>query len=370
MLSEQEHTEKPGASPFPFNNLFLIKGYTTGRNDFWMYLLGILAAFLGYVGFQGVILFPLMSIARSRGIDLSEIAQNPNVLFNPDAMGLHRSLMLSLLMGMFVFTLLFFWLFTRFIQRKPLSLITTGFEKFRWKRYFFAFLVWGGLLLAFTAVSYLMAPEDLEIRFDAPKFALLFAVALVLVPVQTATEEILFRGYLMQGFSQLSLASLLDGLDKHILTQPLIALLKKNPESYARLHGQLSRFSARFFRNGIFPLLLTSVFFGLLHASNPEAQAHGYLIMMPYYILFGAFLGVLTLLDEGAELAMGIHFANNFFSSLLICSKNSVLQTDSIFYTSVENPGAELISWAIMAFICFFIFYKTYKLNRWKLLIR
>ena len=327
MLSEQEHTEKPGANPFPFNNLFLIKGYTTGRNDFWMYLLGILAAFLGYVGFQGVILFPLMSIARSRGIDLSEIAQNPNVLFNPDAMGLNRSLMLSLLMGMFVFTLLFFWLFVRFMQGKPLSSVITGYEKIRWKRYFFAFSVWGGLLTAFTVISYLVAPEDMEYRFDAPKFMLLFVVALILVPVQTATEELIFRGYLMQGFS---------------LT----------------------------FKNALPALVLSSVFFGLLHASNPEAQAHGYLVMMPYYILFGAFLGVLTLLDEGAELAMGIHFANNFFSCLLIGSKNSVLQTDAIFYTSVEHPEADLISWVIMATICFFILHKTYKLNRWNLLIR
>lgn len=327
MLSEQEYTEKPGANPFPFNNLFLIKGYTTGRNYFWMYPLGLLAAFLGYLGFQGLILFPLMSIAGDRGIGLNEIAQNPNVLFNPEAMGINRSLMLSLMMGMFVFSLLFFWLFVRFMQGKPLSSIITGYEKIRWKRYFFAFSVWGGLLIAFTLISYLVAPEDMEYRFDAPKFILLFVVALILVPVQTATEELIFRGYLMQGFS---------------LT----------------------------FKNALPALVLSSVFFGLLHASNPEAQAHGYLVMMPYYILFGAFLGVLTLLDEGAELAMGIHFANNFFSCLLIGSKNSVLQTDAIFYTSVEDPGADLISWVIMATICFFILHKTYKLNRWNLLIR
>lgn len=361
-----EHAESKNANPFPFNNLFLIKGYITGRNDFWMYLFGLVAAFLGYIGFQFLMLIPLLAAATKQGIDMDEIVKNPNILFNPDAVGMNRSLMLALLMGMFVFTLLLFWLFTKLIQHKPLSSILTGFEKFRWKRYFFAFACWGILLVSFTIVSYVMAPDQMELRFDAPKFALLFLVAIILVPIQTGTEELLFRGYLMQGFSQLNLAKLLDGFNSHFLT----SLVKKKPETYAQLHHKLSAFSMRFFRNGIFPLVLTSVLFGLMHASNPEARAHGLLIMMPYYILFGAFLGILTLLDEGAELAMGVHFANNLFSALLVCTKNSVLQTDAIFYTSVEEPLSELIAWAVMATLCFFIFYKTYKLSNWKLLIR
>lgn len=323
----EEHAESKGTNPFPFNNLFLIKGYITGRNDFRMYILGLLAAFVGYVAFQFIMLIPLLAAASKQGIGLAEIKTNPNILFNPDAMGMNRSFMLALLMGMFVSTLLFFWLFTRLVQHKPLSSILTGFEKFRWKRYFFAFSTWGILLVGFTVVSYFMAPGEMELRFDAPKFALLFVVAIILVPIQTGTEELLFRGYLMQGFSLV-------------------------------------------FKNAIPALILTSVLFGLMHASNPEVKAHGLLLMMPYFILFGAFLGVLTLLDEGAELAMGVHFANNLFSALLVCTKNSVLQTDAIFYTAVEEPLSELIAWAIMATLCFFIFYKTYKLSNWKLLIR
>lgn len=322
-----EHAEGQSANPFPFNNLFLIKGYVTGRNEAWLYVLGLAAAFVGYFCFQLIMMLPLMAAAQSHGIGMDRIMQDPAILFNPDAIGMNRSLMLALLMGMFVFTLLFFWLFARFIQHKPLASMLTGFETFRWKRYFFAFSVWGALLLAFTLISYIASPGELELRFDAPKFIVLFLVAVIMVPIQTATEELLFRGYLMQGFSLV-------------------------------------------FKNALPALVITSIFFGLLHASNPEAQAHGLLIMMPYYILFGAFLGVLTLLDEGAELAMGVHFANNFFSALLICSKNSVLQTDAVFYTSVEEPVGELIAWAIMATLCFFIFYKTYKLSNWKLLIR
>ena len=89
-----------------------------------------------------------------------------------------------------------------------------------------------------------------------------------------------------------------------------------------------------------------------------------------FRFFFGAFLGILTLLDEGAELAMGIHCANNLVSSLLITSRNSVLQTDAIFYTTSENPGGEFIMWIAMATICFFILHKKYTLSNWKLILR
>ena len=322
----QDKVDK-SANPFPFNNLFLIKGYVTGKNEVWMYFAGIIAAFLGYLLFQLIMMLPLVSAAQSHGISMTEIAGNPSILFNPDAVGINKSLLLALMMGMFVFTLLFLWLALKYIQNKPLSSVATGFVKIRWKRYFFSFAVWSSLIIILTVGSYLISPQDMEFRFDASKFIVLLVVAIIFIPIQTATEELIFRGYLMQGFGLL-------------------------------------------FKNGIAPLIITSVLFGLMHGSNPEAKAHGLLLMMPYYIFFGAFLGLLTLLDEGTELAMGIHCANNLVSSLLVCSKSSVLQTDAIFYTSVENPGGEFLIWGIMAGICFLVLYKKYKLSNWSLLTR
>lgn len=314
-------------NPFPFTNLFLLKGFVTGKNDFWRYLLGISAAFLGYLFFQLIMVIPLMNLAMTNGVSMGEIGENPNILFNPEIVGINKSLLLALMMGMFVFSLLFLWLALKFIQNKTLSSIITGFENIRWKRYFFSFGLWGTLITILTIGTYFFSPGEIELRFDASQFAILVVVAVIFIPIQTATEELIFRGYLMQGFALL-------------------------------------------FKNGIIPLIITSVLFGLMHASNPEAKAHGLMIMMPYYILFGAFLATITLLDQGSELAMGIHCANNLFSSLLVCSKNSVLQTDAIFYTSVENPGSEFLIWVILASICFFILYRKYKLSNWKLLIR
>jgi len=67
---------------------------------------------------------------------------------------------------------------------------------------------------------------------------------------------------------------------------------------------------------------------------------------------------------------MGIHCAHNLDSALLGTSINSVLQTDAIFYTNQENPGGEFIIWIVMATICFFILFKKYKLNNWKLILK
>lgn len=317
--------EEKNVNPFPFSNLFLLKGYVTGKNEFWMYLVGIVATILGYSLFQFITMKPLIQFATDNGVVITQ--NNLASVFNPDFMGINRSLMLAIMGGMFVSAILFLWLVLKYIHKKTFTSIVTGFEKIRWKRYFFSFAIWSLLTIFYVLIGYFTSPEKFQIRFNVSDFLVLLVVAIIFLPIQTATEELFLRSYLLQGLSLV-------------------------------------------FKNGIIPLIITSVIFGLMHGTNPETNAHGLLLMMPYYILFGAFLGILTLLDEGAELAMGIHCANNLVSSLLVCSKNSVLQTDAVLYTTSEDPSEEFISWIIMAAICFFILFKKYKLSNWKLIIR
>ena len=120
-------------------------------------------------------------------------------------------------------------------------------------------------------------------------------------------------------------------------------------------------------KNKWFPLVMTSVIFGTMHIANPEVQKLGYIIMI-YYIGTGLFLGILTLMDEGMELALGFHAANNLIAALLITSDWSAFQTESILKDNSEpSAGFEILVPVFIIFpILLFIFSKKYGWTNWK----
>jgi len=125
-----------------------------------------------------------------------------------------------------------------------------------------------------------------------------------------------------------------------------------------------------FVKNRWFPLLFTSVIFGLFHSANPEVAQMGFGVMA-FYIGTGFLLGMMTLMDESLELALGFHLGNNLMAALLITSDYSALHTDALFkYSGVENTtdtlNEMLVSIAIIYPIILFIFAKRYKWTNWK----
>lgn len=311
----------------PFDNLYLNAGVINGRNEWWMYVLGIVAAMFGYFLAQLIMVFPLMAAAANNGLTLMDIQEHPEDLFNAEKIGINKNIMLALLFSMFVFTFLGLFIVIKRVHGKKLTSVITAYDKIRYGRFFFAFFVWAGLLIISVLVAYFLDKDDVKIQFDPVNFIFLVIVCVIMMPIQTSTEELIFRGYMVQGLSQV-------------------------------------------FKNGIVPLAITSLLFGLVHMSNPEAVTYGWATMLPYYSIFGFFLGAITLLDEGLELAMGIHCANNLISSLLITSPNGVLKTDAIFVSSSENPGAEFITWTVMALLTFIIFWQKYRWKNFNLLIK
>lgn len=311
----------------PFNNLYLNAGIVHGLNEWWMYVLGIVAAMFGYFLAQLLMVFPLMATAINNGLTVMEIQEHPEWLFDPTKIGMNKNILLALVFSMFVFTFFGLMLVVRRVHRKTLTSIITAYDKVRFGRFFFAFGIWALFLIISVLLAYFLNRDEVMIQFDPVNFAFLVVVSVILMPVQTTTEELIFRGYLVQGLAQT-------------------------------------------FKNGIIPLAITSILFGLVHMTNPEAKAYGWVTMFPYYAIFGFFLGAITLLDEGLELAMGIHCANNLISSLLITSPNGVLKTDAIFVAKSEDPGSEFITWAIMALLTFIIFWRKYRWKNFNLLIK
>ena len=86
----------------PFVNRFLTKGFLSGKNEWWMYLLGILTVILGYTLYGTIVSQPLSQLAIQNGVPLEDIKKNLNIIFNPEKVGINSSLMLMIMMGMFL----------------------------------------------------------------------------------------------------------------------------------------------------------------------------------------------------------------------------------------------------------------------------
>ncbi|MBS1650593.1 MAG: CPBP family intramembrane metalloprotease [Bacteroidetes bacterium] len=310
-----------------FTNNFLKVGANSGKNKFWMYFLTVLFVFIGYLGYQSVVGLYLIGKAGEVGIDYTEIRENSTIIFNPIAMQIDRNIMLLLLFGMFVFAMFGLYVGVKYLNRKKFLSIITSAPKFRTNRFAFSFFVWALMLVFSFSISLIVAPTDMVYSFNLKNFSLSFIILLVFLPIQTGLEEFFFRGYLLQGLSQWT-------------------------------------------RNGVIPIIITSLFFSLMHMSNPETIKFGWQIMFGYYFLFAAFMAIITLLDEGLELAYGIHFANNFISSILVTQPNSVLRSYSIYEAKTDDASAELVLSFSMIIVTFTLFFIKYKWKNLKLLIK
>jgi membrane protease YdiL (CAAX protease family) len=322
-----DHPQDNPERKLPFNNLYLLTGLVTGHNRLWMYFFTITLLVSGYVLFQAVVMLPLTEVLIENGYSREDIIENPTLLFDSNALKMDRNIVLLLELGMFVFGFFGFLLGLKAVHAKTLTSVLTGFEKFRLPRFFFAFGTWAILLIVTLCIELFFFPNDLKLTLNIPGLLGSVLIMLLIMPVQTGLEEIVFRGYLVQGLSQI-------------------------------------------LKNGLVPVILTSLLFGFAHMGNPEVKEYGWPIMLSYYTVFAAFFGLLTLLDEGLELAFGIHFANNFISSILVTSSHSVVKTYSLFETSQEDPYTEIMVWAILATLTFLVFWKKYKWSNFNLIIK
>jgi len=296
--------------------MFIEQGIRS-ENKFWKYLLGsvfiITASFVG----QLPLIFAVIGKILITG------AKYPST--NDGIMHFFESnLTFFLLLISFVFAFAGIYFVVKYLHKQTLLSVTTSRNKVDWKRILFSFGLWSVFSIVSTLVFYFSNPTLYVFNFKPIPFAILFVIAVALVPIQTSTEEYVFRGYLMQGFGNLA-------------------------------------------QNKWFPLLMTSIIFGGMHFFNPEVSKIGNVIFV-YYIGTGLFLGIITLMDEGMELALGFHAANNLIGALLITSEWTAFQTHSIF-KDLSEPTATidvLMPVFIIYPVLLFIFSRKYQWNNWK----
>jgi hypothetical protein len=103
-----------------------------------------------------------------------------------------------------------------------------------------------------------------------------------------------------------------------------------------------------------------------MHIMNPEVEAFGLELSMTYYIGVGLFLGILTLMDDGLELALGVHAATNIYSALFVTFDDSAVQTSALFHTSEVNMGWMLAGFFVAAIAFIRIVSQKYNWGSWK----
>ena len=285
------------------------------KNPFWMFLLGSFIVIIFNVIGQLPLTFVII---QERVGEIS--SQDPmDLLRNID-----KNLQLFLLLIPFAAGFIGLWLVLKKLHLRPLLSIVTARKAIDWRRIFFAFLVWTLVTVLLVVGDYFISPESYEWNFTLSKFAILFIIAVLFIPIQTSLEEFIFRGYLMQGFSGL-------------------------------------------FKNSWAPLLMTSLIFGGLHLFNPEVEKLGYGILV-YYIGTGLFLGIISIMDDGIELALGFHAANNLTTALLVTSSWTAFQTESVLIDISEpSLGPELIL-SLLLFYPLLLLLMSYKYgwSNWK----
>ena len=269
-----------------------------GQNQWWKYLVVILVAFgVGQtVGAIPLIVVLGISIAMNGG----QVATPENPM-DLSAYGIDPSLGLALMVIPFIVTLVLAIVLIKSFHQRTSKDVLNGGRRFRWNRFWLGVSVWGAMILVLFFAQLLISPEELEFRFDPATFIPLVFVAVLLIPIQSGTEEFIFRGYLAQG----------------------VAVWTK------------SRWAV---------ILIPSILFALLHGMNPEVKEHGFWMMMPSYFVFGVAFAITAILDDGIELAIGIHAVNNTLGALLVTSKESALQVPSLFFQQETDPVNESLA--------------------------
>lgn len=257
-----------------------------GRNAWWRWLVTIIGTTL--ILTAGLIPYALLLLqARRPGYQaapwLTEMYQA--------GWDLHFILMFL------PFTIAFcgFWLFIRLLHKKRLMSLLTGRPQFAWRRSFAGFAVW----FAVCCLTFAILPADsYQYQLNPTTFLPLLVLALILIPVQTTFEEVMFRGYLMQGLWLLS-------------------------------------------KSKIVPLLIVVLIFTTGHFGNPYFTSANFVTGAVSYFFMSLLLGLTAILDDGLEVPCGIHAANNLFLTLVLSSTSRIDATNSMFnvwYTESMKP--------------------------------
>lgn len=269
-----------------------------GRNQFWRYLAVNLAIII--VSLIVTVIITLVAVIVEGTANLTQWSEITMLLAS---------------MLPFPFALIVLWAGVRFIHGRPFISLVNPVHRIAWRRLFISAAVWFLLSALGDAILSIVQPGNYTWTFDIKRFFPYLLLGIILIPIQAATEELLFRAYL--------------------------------PQSLGLIRGA-----------GLWlPLIGPAIVFGLLHGLNPEAGTYGLLLTMPSYIGMGLVLGWITLRSESLEMALGMHIANNLYAALVVTFPASSLTSPALFSIGKYDPALALGVWAATSALYLLFFY-------------
>ncbi len=176
-----------------------------------------------------------------------------------------------------------------FLKRSIKQLFTFN-ERYSWAKTWIGFASFTAISLVFGLGDLLINQDSYSWSWDAARFFPYLLVAFTLLPIQTTSEELFFRGWLQQWLD----------------------------------NGKKGQWSVS---------LLGGFFFAIPHMANPEVAGNDLYLPIISYGAVGFMLAWVTFRDKTLELAIGAHFANNLLAGVLASSKDSALPSASLFTT-------------------------------------
>lgn len=210
------------------------------------------------------------------------------------------------------------WLAVRFIHQRAFLTLATPAPKINWTRLAQGFGVWFVLIALFQIAEFVIYPSRAQFTFDAARWLFFLPFIIIFTPIQTGAEELLFRGYWLQGIGRLT----------------------KNP---------------------VVLVIISGILFGLPHMLNPEVlnNPDSALLLFFNYAVIGAAFALYTLKDNRLELALGAHTANNLFAAVFVNYTDSPLTTPAVFTNPTLDAAFGLVTVIVSAIVFYFIVFRA-----------
>lgn len=261
----------------------------------WRLGLGVLIIVLTYAGGGALVGWAAIKIAES-----IQLGAGYALVFELSTNSSKRAVLIALFSAVLMLPGL--WIALRYVHHRSLRSVIAPTGKVHWKNYTRAML-FIGIYAGLTSLPVLLNAEFTQ-QLTLRQWLPWLAPALLLIFLQTATEELVFRGYLMQ------------------------------------------QLAARFRSRWVW-WLLPALLFGALHY-NPLFYGENAWLVIGAAILSGLIFGDITARTGDLSISLGMHFANNL-TVILLLGVPGQLSSISLFLHTLNTRDTDVMRVEILS---------------------